>query len=189
MKKDDAKEGHDVEGHHVQGLMKKDDGMKEDGMKKDDVGMKKDDGMKKNEAPRCSRGLAPSGRARFVRLSCRPQRSSIFVSCGRRNGRHARLCVRPRARFRARSPPAFRAPTGRRLGRRFRFANFLSALAASRASFALARSAACASRSARRCDLRIVETRLAAKLVQDVLPGLLRRLLTVCEARFLESTH
>ena len=35
----------------------------------------------------------------------------------------------------------------------------------------------------------IVGTRLAAKLVQDVLPGLLRRLLPVREARFLESTH
>ncbi len=36
---------------------------------------------------------------------------------------------------------------------------------------------------------RIVRARLAAKLVQDVLPRLLRGLLPVCEARFFESTH
>src|ERR1700688_231035 len=38
-------------------------------------------------------------------------------------------------------------------------------------------------------DQGIVETRLGAKLVQNVLPGLLRGLLPVGEARFLESTH
>jgi hypothetical protein len=38
-------------------------------------------------------------------------------------------------------------------------------------------------------DLRIVWAGLAAKLVQDVLPGLLGRLLPVREARFLKSTH
>ena len=38
-------------------------------------------------------------------------------------------------------------------------------------------------------DRGIVGTRLAAKLVQDVLPGLLRRLLPVRKARFLKSTH
>src|SRR5258708_1396696 len=36
---------------------------------------------------------------------------------------------------------------------------------------------------------RILEARLAAKLFQDVLPGLLRRLPPVREARFFESTH
>src|SRR5258707_13249219 len=36
---------------------------------------------------------------------------------------------------------------------------------------------------------RIIKTRLAAKLVQDILPRLLRRLLPVCEVRFLKSTH
>src|SRR5947208_1925103 len=36
---------------------------------------------------------------------------------------------------------------------------------------------------------RIVETRLAAKLVEHVLPGLLGRLLPVRKARFLKSTH
>ena len=40
-----------------------------------------------------------------------------------------------------------------------------------------------------RLDRRIVGTGLAAKLVQDVLPGFHRRLLAVRETRFLESTH
>jgi len=38
-------------------------------------------------------------------------------------------------------------------------------------------------------DRGIVKTRLGSELVQDVLPGFLRRLLPVCEAGFLESTH
>ena len=38
-------------------------------------------------------------------------------------------------------------------------------------------------------DLGIVEARLGLKLLQDILPCFLRRLLSVCEARFLESTH
>src|ERR1700679_4275043 len=38
-------------------------------------------------------------------------------------------------------------------------------------------------------DRRIVGPRFGAKLIEDVLLGFLRRLLPVCEARFLESTH
>jgi len=38
-------------------------------------------------------------------------------------------------------------------------------------------------------DRGVIKPRLGAKLVQDVLPGFLRRLLPVREARFLESTH
>ncbi len=38
-------------------------------------------------------------------------------------------------------------------------------------------------------DRRVIKSRLGAKLVQDVLPGFLRRFLPVREARFLESTH
>ncbi len=38
-------------------------------------------------------------------------------------------------------------------------------------------------------DRGIVETRFGSELVQDVLPGFLCRLLSVCEAGFLESTH
>ena len=38
-------------------------------------------------------------------------------------------------------------------------------------------------------DLGIVGARLGAEFIQNVLPRLLRRLLAVCEARFLESAH
>ena len=44
-------------------------------------------------------------------------------------------------------------------------------------------------RPARCLTVGIVGSRLGAELVQDVLPGLLRRLLAVGEAGFLESTH
>ena len=162
--------------------------MSKDGMKKDTMSRRHEERRNEKEArPNfVSRRLTLlSGRACYIREAAATE-AAAFSFCGRHNARRAAFFSASSAASRRRGLFLFPRQARLRPPPPPRLEACFWALAASRASLALARSAACASRSARPAPLQPDHGRTGwlRNLFRMFRPRLLRRLLPVPKLTF-----